>query len=798
MNNSYHTTASGWLFDIYLDGDVIRLWFIKEDGTHLFLCDQYAPSFFVRTTPPVLNRAFQRRPLNSIPVTITPVERIELQSGKYVPVLEVKVQRPSQYNEVVSTLDKWSGGQLELFTCDISVVQRYLWDKKIFPLAFCSWEAAGDGRLLTISSLDDPWSVDYRIPPLNIMEMKVEGDLINPRHGYSGRLELLWDGEKRIIEGDSPELFLETFSRILQQCDPDVIVSYWGDSYHIPLLQRMERQYRIPLSLNREIGGVSTEYNPIPTLTLPLKGREFSRRGKSYFSYGRIVRRENAFYLAGRWHLDVKNSFIMHESGLEGIIELARISSIPVQSLARSSIGTVISAMQMHQAYKEGILIPWRKQEPEAFKTAEELITSDKGGLIFMPEPGIYGDTAELDFASLYPTIMAKYNISQETLDCECCPHHVVPETGRHTCTKREGLIPRVLKPILEKRAEYKRMMGGQGGQRSLSNEGETQRDRNVPPILNLHTDRRGFLTPPVGFTDEDRLRFKQRQTALKWILVTCFGYLGYKNARFGRIEAHEAVTAYGRELLLRAKEIAEAEGFKLIHAIVDSVWVYKKGITDQDAVMLSDKITKETGITMALEGIYRWLMFPASKIRSNLAVSNRYLGVFRNGEMKVRGIEMRRHDTPLFIAKAQKEIIAVLSQARTPEELSQYVDDALKVVEDYIYQLSDGRVSPMELSISKHLTKRPEDYDRAIDTAIVAQSLLARGIRLEPGENIRMIITSAGDKDHASRVRPLSFSFAGHEYDRGKYTELLLNAAETVLKPLGYDVFTRKSSTAG
>ena len=33
---------------------------------------------------------------------------------------------------------------------------------------------------------------------------------------------------------------------------------------------------------------------------------------------------------------------------------------------------------------------------------------------------------------------------------------------------------------------------------------------------------------------------FDQQQNALKWLLVTCFGYTGYKNARFGRIEAHE------------------------------------------------------------------------------------------------------------------------------------------------------------------------------------------------------------------------------------------------------------------
>ena len=69
---------------------------------------------------------------------------------------------------------------------------------------------------------------------------------------------------------------------------------------------------------------------------------------------------------------------------------------------------------------------------------------------------------------------------------------------------------------------------------------------------------------------------FKARQNALKWILVTCFGYLGYKNARFGRIEAHEAVTAYGRDKLLTAKEICEDVGYEVLHGLTDCVWIRK------------------------------------------------------------------------------------------------------------------------------------------------------------------------------------------------------------------------------
>ena len=73
---------------------------------------------------------------------------------------------------------------------------------------------------------------------------------------------------------------------------------------------------------------------------------------------------------------------------------------------------------------------------------------------------------------------------------------------------------------------------------------------------------------------------YQERQNALKWMLVTCFGYLGYKNARFGRIEAHEAVTAYGRDKLLQAKEIFEAAGFKVLHGLTDCLWVQKPELT--------------------------------------------------------------------------------------------------------------------------------------------------------------------------------------------------------------------------
>ncbi|MEK6814062.1 MAG: DNA polymerase domain-containing protein [Nitrospirota bacterium] len=728
-------TDRGWLFDLYPDGQGMRLWFLRETGSAVSLWEPYAPTFYVRGTRAAIDRALAR--IRRFPVEAAPVERIEFWTEELVPVLEVRVRDLRQYSRAVSAAGAEEG--IELFTCDIPLPQRYAYDRGVFPLAYCSWDTTPDGTLRAIEVNDDPWALDYPLPPLSVMELKLEGEAVNPRHGWRGRLEATFDGETRLLEGSDPHLLLETLAGILRKADPDVILTQWGDSWLLPELDRLERRCRIALPWHRN--PPSADQPPPP-----------ADRARSYFSYGpALAGREAARFLSGRWHIDARNTFIFRESGLEGLVEIARLSRIPVQQLARTSIGTAMSSIELLRAHQEGILIHWRKQEAEEFKAAEDLLTTDKGGLVFLPPTGVHGDVAELDFASLYPTIMAKFNVSPETLDCPCCPGRNVPEIGRRTCARRRGLIPRVLSPLIEKRARYKSM-----------------RNETADPAL--------------------RRRWDRRQNALKWILVTSFGYLGYKNARFGRIEAHEAVTAYGRELLLQAKETAEAAGFSLLHAIVDSIWIRKPGITERETQALAEDISRRTGIAVAVEGIYRWLIFPPSRTRPDLGVPNRYAGVFRDGTIKVRGLELRRRDTPRFVAETQEAILAVLARAGSLKELGDLLPEALSVLDTRVQDLLDGRIAPAALAVTKQVSQDPEAYTRACDTAVAAQSLLARGIRLAPGENVQMVYSTAGGRDPASRVRPLAFSSHDFSCDTEKYLDLTLRAAGAILGPLGWD----------
>lgn len=112
-------------------------------------------------------------------------------------------------------------------------------------------------------------------------------------------------------------------------------------------------------------------------------------------------------------------------------------------------------------------------------------------------------------------------------------------------------------------------------------------------------------------------------------------------------------MTAYGREALLRAKETAEDLGYTVLHMYVDGLWVHKPGAsTVTDFQPLLDEILARTRLPISLDGIYRWMAFLPSRIDARVPVANRYFGVFQDGTLKLRGVEVRRRDTPPFIAQ--------------------------------------------------------------------------------------------------------------------------------------------------
>jgi DNA polymerase elongation subunit (family B) len=744
-------SISGWLFDVYPSEQGVTLWFIDNNGNRLHFFRHFKPYFFLHVHASDTKRAVALGARCPIPVSFIPTTRTEIYSGDSIDVLQVFVNDPMRFREVVWYYEKFFPHYV-FFNSDVSVEQQFLYETQLFPLALGNYEISGNGELLSWHLNDHREAPDYILPPFSIMQIRNSNDFVPPKYQKFLQLEISYDNRTYALEQDSPKELLEALNWHLYRCDPDIVVTDYGDAILLPKLFSLSRQFNIPLLLNRDANA-----------------KFGTTKESSFFQYGKIVHKDGAFTLAGRWHVDAHNSFTIAEADLDGLFEMARLTQMCGQRQGRASIGTSMSSMQLSWAYRNNVLIPSKKREPEEFKSAATLLLADRGGLIFNPPLGYHEDVAELDFVSMYPSIMVNNNVSPETINCRCCQpacsaaigqageagkNNTVPELGYTICKKRKGVVPETLRAVVANRAHYK------------------QKKKE--------------------FKGKDETLFRRydcRQSALKWMLVSCFGYLGYKNARFGRIEAHESVNAFSRDIILTAKEIAESRGYRLLHGIIDCVWLKKPGATQSDYEELAREISARVGIDISLEGIYNWILFPASKTDPMITTANHYVGWYKHGDLKMRGIEARRHDTPKFIKNMQKAMLDKMSTAKNVEELSALVPEVLEVARGFVSLLQSGRANPMELILKRHITHEADEYVNNSISAVVSKMVEEMGVHLSAGESIEFIIIDQSGKKKPEKAKPIALYAFEDGYDIEQYTELALRAVETLLFPFGYDI---------
>ena len=262
-----------------------------------------------------------------------------------------------------------------------------------------------------------------------------------------------------------------------------------------------------------------------------------------------------------------------------------------------------------------------------------------------------------------------------------------------------------------------------------------------------------------------------------------CFGYLGHSNAKFGRIDAHISVCAWDRKILIDATRIAERKGFEVLHGIVDSLWLKKAGANESDYLDLKAKIEEETGFAISFEGIYKWVVFLPSKVDPGIPVLNRYFGVYRDGELKVRGIEARRHDTPLAFSRCQMEILRTLAEADSVAEAKAKVPGCVEIFLRHAESLARHEIPAPELAFTTNLSKAPEEYTTMTVQNAAIKQLVGEGATLHAGEGIRYVITDYRGKD-SKRATPADVIQDETKYDSERYIELLAETCSSVLEP--------------
>jgi DNA polymerase I len=531
----------------------------------------------------------------------------------------------------------------------------------------------------------------------------------------------------------SPSELLTAVQKALNERDPSLLIC--STSEIIPTLSEMATEAGVDeFSLSR---WPDVDYQQLASRS-------------TYSSYGRVGHSPARYNVPGRAIIDESNTFFYGETNLDGVLDLVSRSKKPVQELAWASIGNVLTAIQICEAHDRGVLVPWNSWRHEYFKPMGTLHDADRGGFIFAPEVGLHENVHELDFSSLYPNIICTRNVSPDVIRCDChSDREDVPGLGYSICDER-GFLVDVLEPVIHTRDEIKAAIRR-----------ESQREN----------------------PDEDRLAELEGQSgALKWILVACFGYQGFSNAKFGRIECHEAINAFAREILLTAKQRLEDGGWRVVHGIVDSIWVTPDpDVNDEDREdleTLATEITEAVEIRLEHEAHYDWVAFVPQR-ESDAGALTKYFGkVAGDDNFKIRGIEARQRSTPPFIEDVQRDCLERFDRARSPDAVLDCLQDAIK-------RLHAGTVPVDQLVERNRVSKPLEGYSQNTQNVAALKRARDQDLAVHPGQDIEYVVV---DDEKSSRERVALVHEEIESYDASYYETQLIRAIESVLSPLGWN----------
>jgi DNA polymerase-2 len=348
-------------------------------------------------------------------------------------------------------------------------------------------------------------------------------------------------------------------------------------------------------------------------------------------------------------------------------------------------------------------------------------------------------------------SIMIEYNVSPETVVSidEKGDGFEVPELGVKVLS-RLGLIPQTLKSMRDKRLALKRLL------KSV--------DKNDPRLCTSYR------------------RYKAVSDALKWLTVVCYGRLGFANSTFGRINAHEVVSYLSRKVITEARSIAQTKGFDVLHVYVDSLFISRPGASKEDFQDLVNEIEQKTCLPMELENVYSWFVFLSSRQNSNISVANRFYGVAVNGDHKIRGIALRRGDTPRFVANLQRGVLEILAKEPDPLKLTDLLPEVLMFVREQFRLLKKKEIPLEELVITQTLSRELDGYSVLSPLANAARQLQTQGKTVKMGQRIRFIYIGPAP---GVRAWGLPDKRDPRAIDVLRYQELVLRAVHELLQPL-------------
>jgi DNA polymerase-2 len=270
---------------------------------------------------------------------------------------------------------------------------------------------------------------------------------------------------------------------------------------------------------------------------------------------------------------------------------------------------------------------------------------------------------------------------------------------------------------------------------------------------------------------------------AIKILMNSFYGVLGTSACRFADPALANAITGFGREILLWTKRRFEELGYDVLYGDTDSLFVasgqqspdaatalaaeLETRLNEALAAHVADRWQVQSKLRLEFECLYLRLLFPEGK-HSPRAAKKRYGGLVQTPggtQVVLTGLEAVRRDWTALARRVQRDLYERLFHDRD-------VSDYLR---DLVAQVREGACDD-ELVYRKTLRRALDSYTRTTPPHVAA----ARKMSGRPPRVVRYFMTLEGPEPAAERRSALD-----HEH----YVQKQIRAiSEPVLAVLGLE----------
>lgn len=657
------------------------------------------------------------------------------------PVVRVEAALPA---DVPALRDRLTGAGIPCYEADVRFALRYLIDRGLrSTVEIRGTPTPGDGVDV---AFDDPeLRAGSRTPALTILSFDIETD---PRAQTLLSISLEGCGASEVLlltpEGltcphpaipfASERALIAGFCRRVRELDPDVLVGWNVVDFDLAVLDRMAKRLGVPFEIGRGAGPVRIDSGRFPRVSslasipgrmvldgiallrgafIPMEEYSLDFVARRVLGEGKLIHgHDRAEEILRTFHED-RERFVAYNLAdsrlvleilaklrlVELAVERSRLTGMPLDRVASSIAAfdfVYLSELVRRDVVAPGVGVTSDPSEPTT------------GGHVLAPEPGLYRNVLVLDFKSLYPSVIRTFQIDPLGYlpDPSSDAHPIVAPNGA-PFRRTPGILPAILDELFPKREAAK-----------LSGDAVSSQ-------------------------------------AIKILMNSFYGVLGTPACRFHNPDIANAITSFGREVLLWSKARIESYGLRVVYGDTDSLFVLSaqddpdaaRRVGEQTVRALNDELTRhvrerwdvESRLELEFDTLYLRLILPRLRHGAGGA-RKRYAGLVEDhGERRVvfTGMEAVRRDATEVAKRVQRELYERIFEDRPVEEY----------LKSIVSDLRAGRLDDL-LVYRKRLSKDLDAYTATTPPHVAA----ARKLSGEPGRRIAYVMTVNGPEPLAER----------------------------------------------